>query len=474
MSTLPIREPDPLEPLLETSDELLPFEQLIWGGRKPPAEDDAVLAAARARAALLRGCEGPDGSDLVPLAFVSDLLGRLWLERPWSSDRIDRLVRRIGELVERPAATVRMSIFSRLIREQHLFELPPKLAIEAQLQMLASFSPLEEPSLWLAGSDSEAGRPFCALHVGEAPPGRRARAAAAEAIAKDDVATSERALIHAAPLRRWNEPRGAVVGKSQGESRREALAYLAEAALAVGPFLEIDNLLERNATHERALVESSERRLVRLGFDLHDGPMQDIAALAQDLRFFRSQLAPYVDTAPESDRLLGRVDDLDARLVTLDRDLRDLARSLDAPALSQMLLPDALAHVIGEFERRSGVQVEHSATGEFSDLTTSQRIAVLRVVQEALNNVHDHTQAKRARVRVVAGRAGLSAEIYDTGAGFDVEEQLVQAAKAGRLGLVGMSERMRLLGGKLEIDSKPGGPTRVFARIPRWQPLTSS
>jgi signal transduction histidine kinase len=471
MATLPIEEPDPVEPLLETArDELLPFEQLVWGSRKPP-DDDPVLEAAWARATLLKGGLKADGIDLLAIAFVSDLLGRLWLERRWSADRIDRLVRRISELTDRPAEAVRMSIFARLIREPHLFELPPKLAIEAQLQMLASFSPLEEPSVWLV--NAETGRLFCALHVGDGQPGRRARAAAAEAIATNAVATSGRALIHAAPLSRWNEPRGAIVGRSQGDSRHDALAYLGETVLAVGPFLEMDSLLQRNAAHERSLVESSERRLVRLGFDLHDGPMQDIAALAHDLRFFRTQLAPYLEHAAEGNLLLGRVDDLEARLVTLDRDLRDLARSLDAPALSQMRFRDALAHVIGQFERKSGVQVERSETGDFSDLTSSQRIALLRVVQEALNNVHEHSQARRAKVTVNAGRAGLSAEIYDKGVGFDVEERLVQAAKAGHLGLVGMSERVRLLGGKLEIDSKPGGPTRVFARIPRWQPLTS-
>jgi signal transduction histidine kinase len=472
MTTLPREEPDHVEPVLETTrDELLPFEQLVWGSRRP-ADDDPALEAAWARVALLKGGLDADGTDLLPIAFVSDLLGLLWLERRWSADRIDRLVRRISELTERPASAVRMSIFARLIREPHLFELPPKVAIEAQLQMLASFSPLEEPSLWLMSS--ETGRLFCALHVGDARPGRRARAAAAEAVAKNAVATSGRALIHAAPLSRWNEPRGAIVGRSQGDSRGDALAYLGETVLAVGPFLEIDGLLERNAAHERALVESSERRLVRLGFDLHDGPMQDIAALAQDLRFFRSQLGPTLEHREEGSLLLGRVDDLEARLVTLDHDLRDLARSLDAPALSQMRFRDALAHVIGQFERKSGLHVELSESGDFSDLTSSQRIALLRVVQEALNNVHEHSQAKRARVTVNASRAGLSAEIYDKGVGFDVEERLVQAAKAGHLGLVGMGERVRLLGGKLEIDSKPGGPTRVFARVPRWQPLTSS
>lgn len=461
-----------MEPLLETTrEELLPFEQLVWGSRK--AEIDPGLEAAWSRAGQLRGgLEDSASVDLIAIAFVSDLLGRLWLERRWNPDRIDRLVGGVAERTGRPPEAVRMSIFARLIREQHLFELPPKLAIEAQLQMLATFSPLDEPSLWLVSA--ETGRPFCALHVGEGQPGRRARAAAAEAIAKNDVATSERALIHAAPIGRWGDARGAIVGKSHGDSRRAALAFLSEAVLAVGPFLEIDGLLERNAAHERSLVESGERRLVRLGFDLHDGPMQDIAALAQDLRFFRSQLAPYLEDAAEAERLLGRVDDLEARLVTLDRDLRDLARSLDAPALSQMRFADALGHVIGEFKRKTGVQVEHSESGDFSELTSSQRIALLRVVQEALNNVYEHSRTKRARVTVTAGRAGLSAEVYDNGAGFNVEERLVQAAKAGRLGLVGMSERIRLLGGKLEIDSKPGGPTRVFARIPRWQPLTSS
>ena len=470
MGTLPIQESDAVEPLLEaTRKELLPLAQLIWGGREPP-EDEPALEAALARAARFRA-GFPEDRALLALTFVADLVGRLWLEHRWSPGRIDRLARSLSELTGRPAASIRIAIFTRLIREHHLFELPPKLATEAQLQMLAAFGPVGEPSLWLV---SPAGRLVCVLHTGAAQPGRRARAAAAEAIAKNEVVTSQRALIHAAPVRRWSEPKGAIVGKSQGESRRDALAFLSETALAAAPLLEIENLLERNAVHEHALVESSERLLVRLGFDLHDGPMQDIAALAHDVRFFRTQLAPYVEHVPDADRLLGRIDDLDARLVALDRDLRDIARSLDAPALSQMPFTDALSHVLGDFERKTGVDVERSESGDFADMTSSQRIALLRVVQEALNNVHEHSGARRARVAVTAGRAGVTAEVVDKGTGFDVEDRLVQAARAGRLGLVGMGERIRLLGGKLEIDSTPGGPTRVLARIPRWQPLTSS
>ena len=467
---LPIEDSDAMQRLLDqTADELAPIERLVLGPRTPPELAGAV-DAARARAANFRaGLENPGRVDLLAIVFVADLLGRVWLESRWDAGRMDRLVRDVADLTETAPDVVRMSLFSHLVRDEQLFELPPKLAIETQLEILAVLGPLTETSLWVVSSES--GKVSRVLAVGDGGPGRRARAAAAETIAKNDFTTSERALIHAAPLRRWNQPRGAVVGKSRGEDRRDALAYLAEAALAIGPFLEIESLLDRNAEHERSLVESSERLLVRLGFDLHDGPMQDIAALAQDVRFFRSQLAPFLESLPESQFLLGRFDDVDARLVALDRDLRDIARSLDAPALSRLPFPDALEYTIGEFERRTGVEVVRSESGDFGGMTSSQRIALLRVIQEALNNVHEHSRAKRAKVRVNAGRARLSAQVYDEGSGFDVEERLVQAAKAGRLGLVGMSERIRLLGGKLEIDSKPRGPTRVTASIPRWQPL---
>jgi len=58
----------------------------------------------------------------------------------------------------------------------------------------------------------------------------------------------------------------------------------------------------------------------------------------------------------------------------------------------------------------------------------------------------------------------------DDGRGFEVERTLVDAARTGHLGLVGMSERVRLLGGRLDVESRPGGPTRIAAVIPRWRP----
>jgi signal transduction histidine kinase len=117
------------------------------------------------------------------------------------------------------------------------------------------------------------------------------------------------------------------------------------------------------------------------------------------------------------------------------------------------------------------VTVDLSTSGDFEGLTSSQKIALLRVVNEALNNVHEHSGVNEASVLVSAEIGSLGVEVVDEGKGFDVDARLIAAAKAGRLGLVGMSERVRLLGGRFDLQSKPGGPTRVRATIPRWQPL---
>ena len=66
------------------------------------------------------------------------------------------------------------------------------------------------------------------------------------------------------------------------------------------------------------------------------------------------------------------------------------------------------------------------------------------------------------------------AQIVDDGRGFEVAKTLIRAAKRGRLGLVGMGERVRLLGGSFDVDSRPGGPTSISLVLPRWQPVAAA
>jgi signal transduction histidine kinase len=91
-------------------------------------------------------------------------------------------------------------------------------------------------------------------------------------------------------------------------------------------------------------------------------------------------------------------------------------------------------------------------------------------VQEALTNVRDHSGAKSVSVSVAVRANSVDAHITDDGRGFSVEPTLVRAARKGRLGLIGMSERVRLLGGRFDVSSRPGGPTSISVVLPQWEP----
>jgi signal transduction histidine kinase len=239
----------------------------------------------------------------------------------------------------------------------------------------------------------------------------------------------------------------------------------------MGPLLEHDALLRRSAVRERSLVEASERQLVRLGFDIHDGALQHLAALGSEVRFFRSQLAELLEGRKDRDLILGRVGDVEARVVAVDGELRELTQSIESKAALVEPLPNVVEALVTRFERASGAKARLSMRGDLTRLTNSQAIALTRVVDEALENAREHSGARNVEVSLHGTRAVLETTIVDDGAGFDVDRRLAEAARAGRLGLVGMAERVRLLGGLFNVDSATGGPTRISARIPRWSPL---
>jgi signal transduction histidine kinase len=99
--------------------------------------------------------------------------------------------------------------------------------------------------------------------------------------------------------------------------------------------------------------------------------------------------------------------------------------------------------------------------GDFLGLTDSQQITLLGLIREALSNVREHSGARNVTITVNAGPDGVHAAVTDDGRGFDPDAALLRAARGGHLGLVGMHERVRLLGGQTKIDSRPGGPTTV-------------
>jgi signal transduction histidine kinase len=222
------------------------------------------------------------------------------------------------------------------------------------------------------------------------------------------------------------------------------------------------------AAEEHDPPNSAERTLSRLRFDLHDGPQQDVIMLAEDLRMFRDQLADVIDDPAKRSRMLGRVDDLEARLVALEGDLRRISGSLLSPFLLPDALPDAVAQIADAFTQRTQIEPEIRLEGELTGLSDSQQIAVLALIREALANVREHSDAEHVTITLSSGRDGVQATVTDDGRGFDPETALVTAARSGHLGLVGMHERVRMLGGHTKIDSRPGGPTVISLSLPTW------
>jgi signal transduction histidine kinase len=343
------------------------------------------------------------------------------------------------------------------------------MALDLQLQLLTALAPATDASLW---EPVLSGQPDVIASVGNAAQTRRFRTAAAEVLA-GLVVDGGRLQIRAVVVERFGAPAAALVVRSRADGRDRTSAFLRECAGVLAPLLERQALLARSAQRDQELHAASERRLRRLAFDLHDGPLQELAALGTDLQLARKQVVGVLED-PLRQVVLGRFDDLRARLQEIDETLRELSHSLESSSVVDRSLPEILGREVAGLDRRMGIVTSFSVTGVFDDLTASQRIALFRVAQEALSNVREHTDATEVQVMLERRSDGSRLVVRDNGRGFDVAQTVVVAARRGRLGLVGMNERVRLLGGTFTLLSEPGVGTEVTVTLPHWQPAAAA
>jgi two-component system sensor histidine kinase DegS len=221
--------------------------------------------------------------------------------------------------------------------------------------------------------------------------------------------------------------------------------------------------------HAPGLAAANERLLVRLGFDLHDGPLQDLVVLGTDVMQARAEIDRRVPG--RSRRLVtGRLDDVTAQIGALEASLRELAHSLEPVSILERPLAETLKREVTKFESRGTTRVTLELGGELDGMTATQRILIYRIVQEGLSNVREHSEATDVRVTVDGRRGQIEAQVVDNGTGFAVEPTMIRAAKNGRLGLVGLGERVRVLGGRFDVRSRLGDGTTLSVTLPRWRP----
>ncbi len=225
-------------------------------------------------------------------------------------------------------------------------------------------------------------------------------------------------------------------------------AFAASAATAIGAAQTV------RAERLQQQVEASEAERRRWARELHDGILQSLAAvrttLAAALQGAGEGRAEAVEAAAE-----GTVEALEEQITELSRLINDLRPA----SLERLGLPAALEALAEESGNRGAFAVETEIEVD-EELTSDEERGVYRLVQEALTNVVKHSAASRATLSARCADGMAAIEVRDDGAGFDPE-----APGAGR-GLLGMRERVAMLGGTLEIDSSPGAGTRVAATLP--------
>lgn len=446
-------------------------EAVAAGGRFEESPSSSRFAAAEARAVGIAQTMSPHTRDRADAAivFAADALTTMVIEKGAQGiDGVDELVDAVVGVTGLSPDAAAFSLYLRASASPQFLNLPPRVAAEAHLRLLVGLAPITDASLWV----DELGSTQCVAAVGNAAQTRRFRSVASATIEGVREPNDEdcRTHINGLPVLRWGQSVGAVVARARPGSRVQASVFLLECCTMMAPVLERDVLLDRSTSREQQLQLASERRLLRVGFDLHDGALQDVAAFASDLRLAREQLAGSL-TGDLRSILLGRFDDLGGRLAEIDQTLRELSHSLESSRVGTTSLPDTLRRELAGFDRRSGIDASLFVSGSFDACSASQRIAIFRIAQEGLANVREHSGASTVSVSLEQLGDGVQLSIVDDGGGFDVSHTVLAAARRGRLGLVGMSERVRLLGGTFTLTSTPGSGTQVRVTLPSWEPV---
>jgi signal transduction histidine kinase len=204
------------------------------------------------------------------------------------------------------------------------------------------------------------------------------------------------------------------------------------------------------------LIAAQEEERERIARELHDDFSQRLALQGIGL----SRLWKKRPESEEEQRALVR--ELWIRNQEISSDVHRLSHQLHSSKLQHVGLGPALMGLCEEISEKYGIQIECADRDVVSQIPKDVALCLFRVAQEALSNVVKHSQAKQAQVEIYSVNNEICLRIVDAGLGFDAG---LEKADIG-IGLVGMRERLRLVGGRLRIQSAPTLGTEILAQVP--------
>jgi PAS domain S-box-containing protein len=471
-----------------------------WTEAISPQDRDRVVAAARDRAPQGKCDEEyrirrPDGTER-------------WIRHrafPVSSEpRMPRRIAAIAEdITDRKRAEQRLARFAerlailrqidRAIRAAHR----PRELASAALQHLGQLIPCWQIAIWVFDWSAETAELLAGEGAGVPffPPGTKvpvdafgAGDLAALRAVQDRVVEDIELLPEPSAIVRTLQPaglrsyaglpltsEGQVIGSlvlgsdcagafdpEQIEIARQVAGQLAIAIRHALLFHEVRLARKRLETLSRQLLKAHEEERRRIARELHDEIGQSLTAVRINLQRAMSgadlqSSRPYLN---ESSGLIERV----------LQQVRDISLDLRPSVLDDLGLVASLRWYLDRTSRRAGFVGQLSADPGEIRLPSEVETACFRIVQEAVTNIVRHAGARRVEIGLLEAGEHLEVVVRDDGAGFDVTAARECAVRGGSLGLLGMQERVALLGGRIAIESGPGRGTEVQIRLPRALP----
>ena len=220
-----------------------------------------------------------------------------------------------------------------------------------------------------------------------------------------------------------------------------------------------DHLQEQLRRLSRQILSAQEDERRRISRDLHDVIAQTLTSINIRLATLKKEAAV---TTKGLDRNIARTQRLVEKSVNI---VHEFARELRPAVLDDLGLIPALHSYVKLFSKRTRIHVHLKVYAGVERLNINQRTILYRVAQEALTNVSRHAHASRVKVDIQELPDGVCMKIHDNGKSFEVD-RVLKASGRKRLGLLGMRERLQMIGGHFDIKSAAGEGTTVTAKIP--------
>lgn len=203
-------------------------------------------------------------------------------------------------------------------------------------------------------------------------------------------------------------------------------------------------------------IEEERKRIAR---DIHDGPAQNLANIVFRMEFLE-QLLKKGAVLPAQEELQVLKEIVKRSL----REIKDFIFNIRPMSLDDLGLIPALKKHTEKYEREFGIKTNFIIIGEENKVEKEIEVGIFRIIQEALNNITKHSQAKEASILLNFEDSHLNINITDDGCGFNIQE--VDAGQKKNLGLLSMKERVEVLGGVFQINSGMGKGTQIILKIP--------